>query len=1491
MTSPSESYEETADATIQGFRLSPQQERLWRLSGGVPGRAACAVSVRGHLDLDALRRALARVVARHEILRTSFLLLPGMITPLQVISEEAVFELEWMEPGEALEEAGDPWGERLLSRVQEERPGAPLVCAVTRLAPSYHGLALGLPSLSTDRRSLKNLVEEIGQALGDMDREPEGELTQYADYSEWQNEVLESGGGEGKKPWLGLLRNPELLASALPFDRVPAVDGGAPPPLRISLGLRSAGLLDRLDAVARQSGTDGSTVLLAAWAVLLGRLSGCRALAMAVHLAGRRYAELERSQGLFARWLPIACEFQVQGAFVEAVEAVATEVRDLEQCQDLFDWQDLASWGEGGGSVLPFGFACGEQPPVCEAGGLSWEIVESRAPGSGSRLDLSCLQLREGGGLVADLVHDPAFLRRGDAERMAGWYAVLLRHALTEPRCRIADLELLSPAERRQILDLNATEVDLGAAGADSTLAGLFTAQAGRTPDRIALVYEGRSLTFGELDRRSTELAGRLARLGVGPETRVALAVERSFEMVAGMLAILKAGGAYVPLDPEYPRDRLAYMLEDSRALLLLTQQTLLDSLPAFSGRVLCIDGAPVEDAGEGETGLAGPDHLAYVIYTSGSTGRPKGVMVSHRAILNRLLWMQRTFPLDPDDVLLQKTPYSFDASIWEIFLPLLTGARLVLAAPGGQRDDAYLQQVIARDRVTVLQLVPSHLSVFLQQQGVEEACCSLRRVFCGGEAFPWELAERCLRLLDVELCNLYGPTEAAIDATFEVCAPERRGGASSGMPIGRPLANVQVYLLDARHQLVPPGLPGELHIGGMGLACGYFEQVELTALRFSPNPWSARPGGRLYRTGDLARQLPDGRIEFLGRADAQLKIRGFRIEPGEIESALLEHPAVREAVVVPRESAQGEARLIAYVVLEGGPGESLAGDDLRRFLALRLPEYMLPAATVLLGALPRLPNGKLDRAGLPAPEEAQRWTEPGGGAAQTATEEMLSGIWCELLPVSAVGRHDDFFDLGGHSLLATQVVSRARELFRVEFRVHHLFDAPTLSALGAVIDTLMRERSGVELPPIEPVPRGGELPLSFGQQRLWFLDRLDPGSVAYNLPVAVRLQGRLGVPVLSAGLNELVRRHEALRTTFPELEKKPIQVIATAVGIDLPVVDLTALPPARGEREAAHLRHEVAFQSFDLARGPLLRAALLRLAAEEHVAVLSMHHIAGDGWSTSILVRELATLCEAFSRGLASPLGELPLQYADYAMWQRRYLTGETLETLLGYWRQQLEGTLPTLRLPLDRPRSSALSPQLSALAVFLPRPLVESLKELGRRHGGSFFMTLLTGFDLLLAHSTGQRDLLVATPIANRDRAEVEGIVGPFVNSLLLRTRLQGDPSGGEVLDQVREVALDSYVHQEMPFDRLVSELQAERSGQQLPLFETMFMLHNFPPASFELTGLWVRSESLANRTAKFDLLIELYETEEGLRCGLETTGPPCSTPPRCAASRITW
>ena len=1472
MSSSSERYEEAAYAaatTIQGFRLSPQQERLWRLTGGTAGRAACAVLLRGGLDLDALRHALERVVARHEILRTSFLLLPGMAIPLQVISEEAIFELAWIESGMEAEGDGAHWVERLLAQVHAERPGVPLVCAATRLAPSSYGLALGLSALSTDRRSLQNLVEEIGRSLGSLTWEPVGELTQYADYSEWQNEVLKSEVGEGKKPWVSLLQDPDLLELTLPFDPVPTADRDASSPRRVSLKLGSTELLDRLDAVARLSRADASTVLLTAWSALLGRLSGGRALAMGIHLAGRRYEELERSQGLFARWLPIACDFQDHVSFAGAIESVAAKARDLEQWQDLFDWKDLADWSGEGDPILPVGFACEEQPPGFETGGLGWTIEESWVPGSGSRLDLSCLRLRGGEGLVVDLVHHPAVLRREDAERMVDWFGVLLRHALAEPQRRIADLELLSPAERRQILVLNATDADLGASGT-ATIAELFAVQAGRTPERIALLYEDRSLTFEELDRRSTDLARNLAGLGVGPETPVALAVERSFEMVIGLLAILKAGGAYVPLDPEYPRDRLAYMLDDSRALLLLTQQRLLESLPAFSGRVLCIDGAPAERNEEARR--ASPDNLAYVIYTSGSTGRPKGVMVSHRAILNRLLWMQRTFPLGPDDILLQKTPYSFDASIWEIFLPLLTGVRLVLAIPGGQRDNAYLKQAIAQNQVTVLQLVPSHLSVFLQQEGVPAACRSLRRVFCGGEALPWELAQRCLRSLDVELCNLYGPTEAAIDTTFEVCAPERRSGSFSSLPIGLPLANVQVYLLDSRHQLAPPGLPGELYIGGTGLARGYFGQVELTAQRFLPHPWSARPGERLYRTGDLARHLPDGRIEFLGRVDAQLKIRGFRIEPGEIESTLLGHPVVREVVVVPRASAQGGTRLIAYVVLEDGAGESVAGEDLRRFLAQRLPEYMLPGATVLLGALPRLPNGKLDRAGLPEPGEAQGRKDPNGDTAKTATEEMLTGIWCELLPVAVIGCHDNFFDLGGHSLLATQVVSRARELFQVELRVHHLFEAPTVSALGIVIDTLMRERSRVELPPIEPVPRGGELPLSFGQQRLWFLDRLDPGSVAYNLPVAVRLRGRLSVPVLSAGLNELVRRHEALRTTFPQSEKDPFQVIAAAAEIHLPVVDLTALPSGMGEQEGARLRHEVAFQPFDLARGPLLRAALLRLASEDHVAVLSMHHIAGDGWSTSILVRELAVLCEAFGRGFPSPLAELPLQYADYAVWQRRYLTGETMDTLLGYWRRQLEGDLPTLRLPLDRPRSSTPSTGLSALAVFLPVPLVETLKDLGRRNGCSFFMTLLTGFDLLLAHSTGQRDLLVATPIANRNRTEVEGIVGPFVNSLLLRTRLSGDPSLGEVLNQVRDVTLGGYVHQEMPFDRLVNELQAERSGQQLPLFETMFMLHNLPPASFELTGLQVRSESLANHTAKFDLLIELYETGEGLRCGLE-------------------
>jgi amino acid adenylation domain-containing protein len=944
---------------------------------------------------------------------------------------------------------------------------------------------------------------------------------------------------------------------------------------------------------------------------------------------------------------------------------------------------------------------------------------------------------------------------------------------------------------------------------------------------------------------------------------------------VVALLGIFKAGGAYVPLDPSYPEDRLTFMLEDARPAVLLTHRNL---LPAAVGdaeldRAMEVIelGPPEERAAAGSAGdSAGPDHLAYAIFTSGSTGRPKGVMIPHRAIANRLLWMQRCFPLDDGDRVLQKTAFSFDASVWELFVPLLAGARLLMAAPGGAQDSAYLVRTVAERGVTVLQLVPSMLRVFLAEEGVE-ACTGLRRVFCGGEALPGELLESLESLLPAELINLYGPTECSIDVTSYRC---RESGGSGILPIGRPLDNLRTHLLDRRFRLAPLGQPGEIHAAGAGLSRGYLNLPGLTAERFVPDPFAGEPGQRLYRTGDLGRRRADGSLEFLGRIDHQVKLRGFRIELGEIESWLGRHEAVRETVVAVRGGQLGEARgterLVAYVVPREPGSDGSSTERLRRHLEDKVPHYMVPSHFVTLEALPRAPNGKIDRRALPAPEVIAGETI---AAPRTPTEQLLAAVWGELLGVERLGREDNVFQLGWHSLMATQLVSRLRRLFGVELSLASGFEHPTVAGLSERIDAALAGRPGLA-PAITPVGRDGSLPLSFAQHRLWFLDRLQPGSPFYNVPVALEFRGSLDVVVLARSLAEVRRRHESLRTTFAPGAEEPVQVVAPPTAVPLPVVDLSGLPAVARDGEARRLVDAEAARPFDLARGPLLRALVVRLtpAGDEHLGVLNMHHIVSDGWSTAILTREIATLYAAFREGRPSPLPELELQYADFASWQRQWLSGEVLEAQLTYWREQLAGAPPVLALPTDRPRPAVQSFRGATRSRLMPPELATGLHQFGQGEGVTLFMTLLAAGQALLGWYAEQDDVVLGTDVANRNRAETEGVIGFFINQLALRTRLTGDPDFRQLLDRVRRVTFGAYAHQDLPFDKLVEVLNPERALGHSPIFQAKLNLINVPTPDLELPDLKITSLSAARTTAQFDWILNLIENEQGLAAWVE-------------------
>ncbi|HXO18881.1 MAG TPA: amino acid adenylation domain-containing protein, partial [Thermoanaerobaculia bacterium] len=887
--------------------------------------------------------------------------------------------------------------------------------------------------------------------------------------------------------------------------------------------------------------------------------------------------------------------------------------------------------------------------------------------GEGTKFDLTLAFMEAEQRIAGQVEYNRDLFEAATMERLAAHFQALLAAAAADPALPAGDLDLLAAGERWQLLgEWNDTAADFPADPADSLLHEHFAAQAARTPATVALIAGDESLTYRELDVRANRLAHRLRALGVGPEVRVGIAMERTADLLVGLLAILKAGGAYVPLDPAYPRERLAFILADAQEGIaepvLLIQERLLDRLPGFRGRALCVDRE--REAIAGESAAAPPDevlpgNLAYMIYTSGSTGRPKGVAIEHRSACALLHWASGVFTAEQLAGVLAATSITFDLSIFEIFLPLARGGTVILAA-----DALALADLPAAAEVTLVNTVPSAIAELLRLGAIP---ASVATVNLAGEPLKRALVDRLHERPQIEaVYNLYGPSE---DTTYSTFTRVPRGAAAEPT-IGIPVAGTRAYVLDRRQRALPIGVPGELLLGGAGLARGYLNRPDLTAASFVPDPFGGA-GERLYRTGDLARRLSDGQLEFLGRIDHQVKVRGFRIELGEIEVTLLAHPGVREAVVLAREDAPGapgDQRLVAYAVAAEAERPP-SGADLRAHLAERLPEHMIPAAFVVLPALPLLPNGKVDRKALPAPEQ-----EGAGAAGYDAPrgpmEELLAGIWSELLRVGRVGIHDSFFALGGHSLLATQVMSRVREVLGVEVPLRRLFEAPTVAGLAAQVERAQEAKAAgrgerrLAAPPLVRRQEEGHSPASFPQERLWFLDQLGVGGAAYHLPNALRLSGRLDRPALAAALNELVRRHESLRTTFSTAGADVVQVVAPPLAVALPVVDLSALPTLQAaEAESERLLRDEARRPFDLERGPLFRSGLLRLAETEHVLLLTMHHIVSDGWSLGVLTSELSALYGAFSRGEGDPLPALQLHYADYAVWQREVIGGEVLQ------------------------------------------------------------------------------------------------------------------------------------------------------------------------------------------------------------------------------------
>jgi amino acid adenylation domain-containing protein len=1453
------------DPRPEPLPLSFAQQRLWfldRLRPGDPSYNVPAVlEIAGALRPAALRNALEALAARHEALRTTFADVDDR--PAQAVAQYLAVPLPLVDLAALPNAARGAETERV---VHEEvvRPfdlttGPLLRALLVRLEAEKHVVAINLHHIICDGWSLGVLVREMaalyeGAASGTPASLPRLPI-QYADFAVWQREWLQC---ERLETQLAFWR--DGLAGVEPL-RLPT-DHARPPRRGSAGGVRpvsvEAAEAARLQALTLQEKVTPFIVLLAAWEALLSRLAGQDDLAVGTPIANRNRSETAGLIGFFVNTLVLRGDLSGDPTFRELVGRLRAVSLAAFAHQDLpFEMLVEALRLERDPSRTPVfqSLLVLQNTPssALAAGGL--EIRDLAVSTATAKFDLSLSLIELPGGLKGALEFSAELFDGATAARFARAFEILLAAGLANPGLRLSELPLITASERHQILlEWNPAPLE---SSVRKPIHRLFETQVDRAPDAPAVTSDGETLTYGELDARANRLARHLLASGVRPGDLVAVKFERSAGMLVAILAVLKAGAAYLPLDPTYPAERLAFALEDSGASLLLTREALEAEAEAIAAQ-----------SPERPDVLTDPELPAYVIYTSGSTGRPKGVVIPHGHVTRLFSATQGWFGFGPADVWTLFHSYAFDFSVWEIWGALLHGGRLVVVPVWQARSPEAFYALLRDERVTVLNQTPS---AFRQLLWAEESVLAgarpdlaLRYVIFGGEALePAALAPWFARHGDERplLVNMYGITETTVHVTYR---PVRRGDLAAGSLLGVPIPDLTLYVVDRGLTPQPVGVPGEIVVGGQGVARGYLGRPALTAERFVPDPWRSTAGARLYRSGDLARRLPDGDLEYLGRIDHQVKIRGYRIELGEIEAALARHPAVREAAVGTTSGPAGETRLVAWVAADPDTAPSLP--ELRAFLAATLPEPMLPSALVVLDRLPLTANGKLDRRALPEPTDAPacETVEPPA----TRLEKLVALAFRAVLGLAEdreVGRHEDFFTLGGSSLTGAVLANRLQREMGETVPVALIFDAPTPASLAAL---LKEQKPAVSSSDLQAQPSSGLSPLSFPQERLWFLDRLTPGTSIYNIPGPLHLKGPLDVAVLASVFDEIRRRHDILRTRFEERDGTGVQVVDPWRPQIFPVVDLSALPEARRRGVAAHLTAGEAAWPFDLERGPLLRALLLRLGPEEHVLLQTVHHIVSDGWSVRVMQRELTVLASAFLSGQPSPLPPLPVQYTDFARWQRQRLTGAETARQVFYWRERLGDDPPPLDLPLDRPRPPLQTFRGGSVRGLVPADLADGLRRLAASVHGSLFMALLATFDLLLARLSGQDDILVGTPVAGRDHADLEGLIGCFLNTLVLRADLTGNPTFRELLSRVRDAAVGAYAHQDVPFEKLLEELKPRRDLSRTPLFQAFFNLGNFPDLGARLPGgLTVEPLTDAEADSKFDLTIYAAESEEGI------------------------
>lgn len=1442
--------------------LSLAQERLWLFEQMNPGTTVynlpSAVRIKGNVNRKLLELSISNIIERHESLRTSFKF--EAHHPVQVISDNVNFELQFKDLSHLKKYESlaiiDQVIESDVKQPFNLTEGQLFRAVLIKALEDEYILMINMHHLISDGWSMGVFIRELksfyeAEYMNRNVRLKELPI-QYGDFAEWQKSNLQEEKLQKQLAyWNKKLQNIPVLQLPTDYSR---------PSIQTFAGARhyfelSKQLTDKLKQLSSQEGMTMFMTLLTALKVLVYRYTGQTDIPIGTPFANRNRPELEGLIGCFINTLVLRTELSAHQSFKKCLKAVrettleafANHEVPFEQLMKNTSLQRNLSYSP----LFQVMFVYQNTPaPRLEFEGM--ELEQININNNTSMFDFILSMEETDHGLKGFFEYNTDLFSTHTIERTTGHLKKILNEVTQNADQPIASLPILTKEEEVELVQ----ELVHPSKEKMLTFHEMFEHYVQASPSSTALEFENQTLSYRELNEKANQVASFLRKKGVKQNSLVGICCERSMEMMIGVLGVLKAGGAYVPLDPSYPSDRLNYMMEDSGLQILLTQEQLKMPVPPGTFIVYLNNWINFENESTETLSLeTKPDQLAYVIYTSGSTGKPKGVMVEHKGLYNVACEQKRLFGVTSLSKILQFASLSFDASVFEIVMALGNGAALYLAKKEGLMGEQLLEHIEQKE-ITHVTLPPSVLARLKERE-----LPHLQAIITAGEACTVDIVRRWAK--DRTFFNAYGPTEATIWSTVAKCEADGKEPT-----IGKPIQNVYIYLLDEHLQPVPKGIPGEVYIGGISLARGYLNRNDLTNERFIPNPFSSHQNEKIYKTGDLAKYLENGEIKFLGRIDHQVKIRGFRIELGEVESMVCNHESVSDAAVL-LQSHQGEKVLAAYVV--GDCDEQVDVSEIRTYLKSQLPDYMVPAFITVLNKLPLTPNGKIDMKQLPSIEQILEKNSDEYVPPSTSLQQKLATIWAEVLKVERIGITDHFFEVGGHSLLATQMITRIQDELNLEIPMRKLFEAPKIVDFEKVIEEFEQKKKANSRLKIVPVPRNEKLPLSFSQKRLWFLDQMEPGNAAYNIPASLKLTGVLNEKALEKSLHEMVKRHEVFRIAFDVEDGEPYQFIDENANVSLNRFDLSSLSDEEKWKEVKRLAVEEAQTSFNLTKAPLLRAILLILGQEEYVLLYTMHHIISDGWSVGIFNRELANLYIANSTGQQLNLPELKLQYIDYAYWQEKWMKDEVLENLLSYWKKQLAGKLPVLELPADYERPIVQSYHGAKETFTIEASLKEKIVSLSQKEGTTLFMTFLTAFNTLLYRLTNMKDILVGTPIAGRSQSHTENMIGFFINTLVMRTDLSGNPTFRDLLKQVKDVCLGAYAHQDLAFEKLVEVLQPERSLSHNPLVQVMLNMQNLNHESIQLPDLNIETFTDDEPSSKFDVTLYVTEADEAIQLEL--------------------